>query len=111
MGVILAGRILEVGPPATLGGRAGAATTVRWLEGGTVRTMQTDAPTRTVVELAGRFDDGEIPELAVLRPSLEDIYLRMIGEGEHNDGNSEGNGEGESNGESESESESEGSQT
>jgi ABC-2 type transport system ATP-binding protein len=68
-----------VGAPATLGGRAGAATTVRWFEGGQARTVQTDEPTRTVLELASRFDGGEIPELAVLRPSLEDIYLRMIG--------------------------------
>ena len=31
-----------------------------------------------VTELGGRFG-GEVPELAVLRPTLEDIYLRMIG--------------------------------
>jgi hypothetical protein len=31
-----------------------------------------------VAELASRFG-GEIPELAVTRPSLEDIYLAMIG--------------------------------
>ncbi len=31
-----------------------------------------------VAELAGRFG-GEIPELTVTRPSLEDIYLAMIG--------------------------------
>jgi len=35
-----------------------------------------------VVELASRFDGGEIPDLAVRRPSLEDIYLTMIGEQE-----------------------------
>ena len=29
--------------------------------------------------LASRFD-GEIPDLAITRPSLEDIYLGMIGE-------------------------------
>jgi hypothetical protein len=31
-----------------------------------------------VAELASRFG-GEIPELTVTRPSLEDIYLAMIG--------------------------------
>ena len=31
-----------------------------------------------VAELGLRFG-GEVPELAVLRPTLEDIYLRMIG--------------------------------
>jgi len=42
------------------------------------RSVQTDTPTRVVAELAGRFS-GEIPELSVTRPSLEDIYLAMIG--------------------------------
>jgi hypothetical protein len=27
----------------------------------------------------GRFN-GEVPQLQVIRPTLEDIYLRMIGE-------------------------------
>ena len=30
-------------------------------------------------ELAARFP-GEVPDLAVNRPTLEDVYLRMIGE-------------------------------
>jgi ABC-2 type transport system ATP-binding protein len=40
--------------------------------------VTTEVPTKTVLELAARFD-GEIPELMVERPSLEDVYLRMIG--------------------------------
>jgi ABC-2 type transport system ATP-binding protein len=32
-----------------------------------------------VTALAQRFD-GEIPELRIARPTLEDIYLRLIGE-------------------------------
>ena len=40
----------------------------------------TDTPTKVVTELAARFD-GEVPELVVERPSLEDVYLRMIGAG------------------------------
>jgi ABC-2 type transport system ATP-binding protein len=32
-----------------------------------------------VAELARRID-GEIPELRVTRPTLEDMYLRLIGE-------------------------------
>jgi ABC-2 type transport system ATP-binding protein len=30
-------------------------------------------------ELAARFP-GEVPDLSVARPTLEDVYLRMIGE-------------------------------
>ena len=76
--VINRGRIVEVGPPATLGGRAHAAATVRWVGPDGPQQVTTDVPTKTVLELAARFD-GEIPELVVERPSLEDVYLRMIG--------------------------------
>ena len=83
VGVIAAGRLIEVGPPATLGGRAVAATTVTWVEDGQPHSMRTDEPTRTIRELSARFVDGEVPELAVVRPSLEDVYLRMISDGEN----------------------------
>jgi len=76
--VIAAGRIVEVAPPQTLGGRADAAATVRWVGPDGPRWLTTDTPTRTVLELAARFG-GEVPELVVERPSLEDVYLRMIG--------------------------------
>jgi ABC-2 type transport system ATP-binding protein len=82
VGVILDGRILEVSTPATLGGRATASTVVSWTEAGERRSLATDEPTRTVGELAARFAGGEVPELTVERPSLEDIYLRMIGKAE-----------------------------
>ena len=76
--VINAGRILEVGPPATLGGRASAAATVRWIGPDGPHEQTTEEPTKVVLDLATRFD-GEVPELVVERPSLEDVYLRMIG--------------------------------
>jgi ABC-2 type transport system ATP-binding protein len=82
VGVIHGGKILEVGTPASLGGRSDAATTVRWVEDGQPRSIETGEPTRTVLELAGRFDGAEIPELTIVRPTLEDIYLRMIGDAE-----------------------------
>jgi ABC-2 type transport system ATP-binding protein len=76
--VINAGKIVEVGTPQTLGGRAHAAATVRWVGPDGPQRVTTDVPTKTVLELAARFD-GEVPELVVERPSLEDVYLRMIG--------------------------------
>jgi len=39
---------------------------------------KTDNPTAVVSALSTRFM-GEVPELVVTRPSLEDIYLEMIG--------------------------------
>ncbi|GAA3444712.1 ABC transporter [Planomonospora venezuelensis] len=71
--VIAKGRIVAEGEPSTLGGRATARATVRWSGG----AVETDTPTETVLELTRRFD-GEIPELTVTRPSLEDVYLRLI---------------------------------
>jgi ABC-2 type transport system ATP-binding protein len=79
--VINAGRIVEVGAPATLGGRADAAATVRWIGPDGPQRVTTDTPTKTVLDLSRRFD-GEVPELVVERPSLEDVYLRMIGSSE-----------------------------
>ena len=78
VGVIAAGRIVAVGTPADLGGRDRAASTVGWAENGQRREVETDEPTRVVGELATRFG-GEVPELSVRRPTLEDVYLRMIG--------------------------------
>ena len=72
------GEILEVSTPALLGGRAKDQTTVHWSEGGMSKQEATDSPTEFVKALSLRLG-GEIPELAIPRPSLEDIFLSMIG--------------------------------
>src|SRR4051795_586086 len=79
VGVIARGRLVEVAVPSALGGRETAPAVVSWSEGGVRRSEATSAPTAFLRELAGRFP-GEIPELAVARPTLEDVYLKMIGE-------------------------------
>jgi ABC-2 type transport system ATP-binding protein len=79
VGVIARGRLAEVAVPAALGGRETAPTVVSWTEDGVRRTETTTTPTALVRELAARFP-GEVPDLAVARPTLEDVYLRMIGE-------------------------------
>ncbi len=76
--VIADGRIRATGTPADLGGRSGATATVSWHAEDGWRSLRTDTPTRAVAELAERYR-GEIPGLVVTRPSLEDIYLEMIG--------------------------------
>jgi ABC-2 type transport system ATP-binding protein len=78
VGVIAGGRVLEVAVPAELGGRDAAPAVVHWTEDGARRTAETATPTAFVQELAARFP-GEVPDLAVRRPTLEDVYLRMIG--------------------------------
>ena len=79
VGVIAAGRIVAIDTPQRLGGRAESEATVSWTEDGERRALVTGEPTRTVQELAARFT-GEIPGLSITRPSLEDVYLRLIGE-------------------------------
>jgi ABC-2 type transport system ATP-binding protein len=76
--VINKGVIIEVSTPAELGGRATSQATVQWRDGDQIRSEKTDNPTALVASLAARFN-GEVPELIVTRPSLEDIYLEMIG--------------------------------
>jgi ABC-2 type transport system ATP-binding protein len=76
--VIVAGRIVADSTPSTLGGRDHAAAIVRWVEAGEAHETRTDSPTRTVAELSARLG-GEVPELTVSRPTLEDVYLRLIG--------------------------------
>jgi len=76
--VINRGVIVEISTPADLGGRATSQATVAWRDGDQIKSEKTDSPTAVVSSLAARFN-GEIPELVVTRPSLEDIYLEMIG--------------------------------
>ena len=76
--VINKGVIVEVSTPAELGGRATSQATVQWRDGDQIKTQKTDNPTELVSTLSSRFN-GEVPELIVTLPSLEDIYLEMIG--------------------------------
>jgi ABC-2 type transport system ATP-binding protein len=77
VGVLAAGRILAVGPAATIGGRGEAAVTVRWVGPHGAQSRQTVEPTKLITELSSEFG-GEIPQLAVERPSLREVYARMI---------------------------------
>ena len=73
--VINHGKIIEVATPATLGNRQSALAIVKWRDG----QSEVENPTEFVKELSAKYS-GEVPELQVIRPSLEDIYLRMIDE-------------------------------
>lgn len=79
VGVINNGKIIEIATPQTLGGRNNAPAKVCWLEDGVTREILSKDPTAEVAKLSERFN-GQIPELEVLRPNLEEIYLKMIGE-------------------------------
>ena len=100
VGVIAGGRLVEVGTPRELGGRARARAEVSFKAEGrlagrplpelpdtTVETaggivaLRTARPTLVVGALRGwaeRAGVDELHELTVSRPTLEDVYLRMI---------------------------------
>jgi ABC-2 type transport system ATP-binding protein len=79
VGVINNGKLIEIASPSTLGGRNTAPAKVTWVENGMSKEILTNNPTEEVIKLNQHFN-GQIPELQVLRPNLEEIYLRMIGE-------------------------------
>ena len=76
--VVNYGRIAAFGDPAALGGRHEGLATVSWQEDGQTRTLSTATPTQVVTELAARLG-GEVPQLQILRPTLEDTYLALVG--------------------------------
>lgn len=76
--VISRGLIVAEGAPADLDGRMSQEATVSWddpVEGR--RTITSSSPTAVVCDLAARLG-GEVPGLDVRRPTLEDVYLRLI---------------------------------
>ena len=77
--IIAAGVVLADRTPSSLRADAMRTATVNWVEGGVARSEQTEHPTALMRELMARFED-EVPELSVVRPSLEDVYLHLTGE-------------------------------
>ncbi|WP_203707811.1 ABC transporter ATP-binding protein [Asanoa iriomotensis] len=70
--VIAAGRVVAEGAPASLGERDVA--TVSWRDG----AERTTDPAAVVARLTASYG-GPVPGLSVTRPSLEDVYLDLIG--------------------------------
>jgi len=77
--VITNGKVIEISTPAALGGRADAQANIAWSESGQRNSVTTATPTEFLRDLLSH-NKGEIEDLTVSRPTLEDIYLRMIGE-------------------------------
>jgi len=70
--VIADGRVVAEGTPDALGARDVA--TVVWRDG----REQTADPAAVVARLSAAYG-GQVPGLSVTRPSLEDVYLDLIG--------------------------------
>ena len=79
--VIRAGEIISLGAPADLIG--GARTTeIRFRRNGELVVRETDDPTRALHELttAALAEGWTLEQLEVKRPTLEDVYLELVGE-------------------------------
>jgi ABC-2 type transport system ATP-binding protein len=77
LAVLADGVIVAEGTPASLGGRAGAGAKVSWREDGVTRTEQVADPSDLIRKLVA--EDADLSTLTVTRPTLEDVYLTLIG--------------------------------
>ncbi|BDZ54270.1 ABC transporter ATP-binding protein [Agromyces marinus] len=77
-GIIIGGRLVDVGRVHELGGAEARVPIVRWRDAdGSPREARTEHPARLVASVA-RDLGGEPVDLEVIRPSLEDIYLDLV---------------------------------
>jgi ABC-2 type transport system ATP-binding protein len=81
--VLRGGEIVRIGTPAELIGSA-AAVEIRYRDNGRNVVLETDEPTRVLHELTAAALAGgrELDGLEVRRPTLEDVYLELVGEEE-----------------------------
>ncbi len=79
--VLRAGEIVLLGKPSDLTG-ASAKAEIRYRQDGELVSFETDEPTRVLNELttAALAEGRELEGLEVRRPSLEDVYLELLGE-------------------------------
>lgn len=75
--IISDGALVALDTPAGLRSRASKAH-ITWSEDGTKRVEQTPSPSAFLRELLARHA-GEVKDLEVKHPSLEDVYLDLVG--------------------------------
>ncbi|MGY1748465.1 ABC transporter ATP-binding protein [Modestobacter sp. SYSU DS0511] len=79
VGVVSGGHLVEVAPPDELGSALRRRATVRWTESGVRREVRTESPAAVLRDLLAAHPTGEVPDLSVTRPGLEDVYLTLVG--------------------------------
>ena len=78
-GIILGGRLIDVGRVGELGGPEARVPIVRWREpDGALRAERTERPAELVASVVAAQGSREPEGLEVIRPSLEDIYLQLV---------------------------------
>ncbi|HEX5857189.1 MAG TPA: ABC transporter ATP-binding protein [Microbacterium sp.] len=82
-GVIAGGELLDIAPIDQLGGLEARMPVVRWWQDGRMHQEHTPEPAAVAARLYREL--GEVARLEVVRPSLEDVYLGMIGAAREDD--------------------------
>lgn len=76
--IIAGGRVIDSGRIDEIGGREARVPLVRWTDDEGDHEQRTEAPGAVVAELMRR-SIGEPLGLEIIRPSLEDVYLGLVG--------------------------------
>ncbi|MCY0904401.1 ABC transporter ATP-binding protein [Arthrobacter sp. H14-L1] len=77
-GVIVGGRLVDIGTIDQIGGAAAKVPLVRWQRDGVEHAQRTSEPAALAALLYAQAG-GEVDGLQITRPSLEDIYLDLVG--------------------------------
>ena len=77
-GIIAGGRLVDIGRIDEIGGTDARIPIVRWVENGVRREQRTQEPAAFVARLVAQFG-GEPAGVEIVRPSLEDVYLGLVG--------------------------------
>ena len=83
--VVREGRVVAEGTPESLGGPDARTPLVTWTADGVRHAERTDAPTALAAHLMATAAgaDGEVADLCITRPSLEDVYLGLLAKEDH----------------------------
>lgn len=78
--VVRDGHVVAEGTPETLGGPDARTPLVTWTADGGQHAERTDAPTALAAHLMATAAgaDGEVADLCITRPGLEDVYLGLL---------------------------------
>ena len=92
--VIAHGSLVDIGAVDEIGGASARVPIVRWRDAaGALREERTQTPAAVVTRLAAEAG-GELRDLEVVRPSLEDIYLGLVREADERAGSARGSAPG-----------------
>jgi ABC-2 type transport system ATP-binding protein len=75
VGIIAGGKLIEIGRIDEIGGADARIPIVRWTDATGGQERRTNEPGKIVADL---MKSGEPKNLEIVRPSLEDVYLRLV---------------------------------